>query len=105
MKLRIPGFRNTRAKVARRAAPVLRFLAAPRRPPLKVIEGPNVTLPATSYVAKLRAYSTSAGKEGSTPGQEGARRAPLRRMSLSRSPRVDSSLTFFINLPLHVLPA
>ncbi|QRV74069.1 phosphatidylserine decarboxylase family protein [Ceratobasidium sp. AG-Ba] len=80
MKLRIPGFRNTRAKVARRAAPVLRFLAAPRRPPLKVIEGPNIGLPATSYVAKLRAYSTAGKQEGpnTASGQEGARRAPLR---------------------------
>ncbi|GAB1518300.1 phosphatidylserine decarboxylase family protein [Rhizoctonia solani] len=82
MKLRIPGFRNTRAKVARRAAPVLRFLAAPRRPPLKVIEGGGVTFPATSYVSQLRGYST-----GSNPGSgsgndgnnsEGKRRAPLR---------------------------
>ncbi|KAF8705175.1 Phosphatidylserine decarboxylase proenzyme 3, partial [Rhizoctonia solani] len=82
MKLRIPGFRNTRAKVARRAAPVLRFLAAPRRPPLKVIEGGGVTFPATSYVSRLRGYST-----GSNPGSgsgndgnnsEGKRRAPLR---------------------------
>ncbi|KAG8744177.1 phosphatidylserine decarboxylase 1 [Ceratobasidium sp. 414] len=83
MKLRIPGFRNTRAKVARRAAPVLRFLAAPRRPPLKVIGfgggGPTNIFPATSYVAKLRAYSTTgAGKAEAGVGQEGARRAPLR---------------------------
>ncbi|KAG9097121.1 phosphatidylserine decarboxylase 1 [Ceratobasidium sp. UAMH 11750] len=83
MKLRIPGFRNTRAKVARRAAPVLRFLAAPRRPPLKVIglgggSGSANLFPATSYVAKLRAYSTGAGKEEAGAGQEGARRAPLR---------------------------
>ncbi|KAG8693441.1 hypothetical protein FRC08_009110, partial [Ceratobasidium sp. 394] len=83
MKLRIPGFRNTRAKVARRAAPVLRFLAAPRRPPLKVIGlggggGTANLFPATSYVAKLRAYSTGAGKEEAGAGQEGARRAPLR---------------------------
>ncbi|KAG9127435.1 phosphatidylserine decarboxylase 1 [Ceratobasidium sp. 392] len=86
MKLRIPGFRNTRAKVARRAAPVLRFLAAPRRPPLKVIGvgelggGTRNFLPATSYVAKLRAYSTTGTGNGeSQPGQEGPRRAPLRR--------------------------
>ncbi|KAG8763197.1 hypothetical protein FRC12_008655, partial [Ceratobasidium sp. 428] len=87
MKLRIPGFRNTRAKVARRAAPVLRFLAAPRRPPLKVIGLGQVTggtgniFPATSYVAKLRAYSTTGtgnGEAGPGQQQEGARRAPLR---------------------------
>ncbi|ELU43649.1 phosphatidylserine decarboxylase 1 [Rhizoctonia solani AG-1 IA] len=82
MKLRIPGFRNTRAKVARRAAPVLRFLAAPRRPPLKVIEGGGVTFPATSYVSQLRGYSTGSnlgsgsGNDGNN--SEGKRRAPLR---------------------------
>lgn len=81
MKLRIPGFRNTRAKVARRAAPVLRFLAAPRRPPLKVIEGgpgafgTGVKFPATSYVSNLRTYSTNTDP-GDKDGQK--RRAPLR---------------------------
>lgn len=85
MKLRIPGFRNTRAKVARRAAPVLRFLAAPRRPPLKVIEGgTGLNFPATSYVSKLRTYSTSAdgtSRNGEQQKGEGKRRAPLRRKS------------------------
>jgi hypothetical protein len=80
MKLRIPGFRNTRAKVARRAAPVLRFLAAPRRPPLKVIDGGGITLPATSYVSQLRAYSTGTGNSnGNNDNSDGKRRAPLRR--------------------------
>ncbi|KAH7335323.1 phosphatidylserine decarboxylase-domain-containing protein [Rhizoctonia solani] len=79
MKLRIPGFRNTRAKVARRAAPVLRFLAAPRRPPLKVIEGGGITLPATNYVSQLRAYSTGGGNGNNSGGNEGKRRAPLGR--------------------------
>ncbi|CAE6454572.1 unnamed protein product [Rhizoctonia solani] len=79
MKLRIPGFRNTRAKVARRAAPVLRFLAAPRRPPLKVIEGGGITLPATNYVSQLRAHSTGSGNGNSSGSNEGKRRAPLGR--------------------------
>jgi hypothetical protein len=80
MKLRIPGFRNTRAKVARRAAPVLRFLAAPRRPPLKVIEGgTGLNLPATSYVSRLRAYSTGPDPNDTRDNTEGKRRTPLRR--------------------------
>ncbi|CAE6513649.1 unnamed protein product [Rhizoctonia solani] len=82
MKLRIPGFRNTRAKVARRAAPVLRFLAAPRRPPLKVIEGGGIILPGTNYVSQLRSYSagtTGNGNGNNAGGDERKRRAPLRR--------------------------
>ncbi|CUA78175.1 phosphatidylserine decarboxylase [Rhizoctonia solani] len=74
MKLRIPGFRNTRAKVARRAAPVLRFLAAPRRP-LRIIEGGGITFPVTNYVSQLRTYST--GNDNGNSGEK--RRDPLRR--------------------------
>lgn len=86
MKLRIPGFRNTRAKIARRATPVLRFLAAPRRAPLRLVDvGGGPILPATSYVSKLRGYSTNAtggsGAEG--PGKKEDGRVPLRRMCLS----------------------
>ncbi|CAE6402272.1 unnamed protein product [Rhizoctonia solani] len=80
MKLRIPGFRNTRAKVARRAAPVLRFLAAPRRPPLKVIEGGGAAFPVSNYVSQLRAYSSTNGNgNGNNAGSDARkRRAPLR---------------------------
>ncbi|KAF8603760.1 phosphatidylserine decarboxylase [Ceratobasidium sp. AG-I] len=81
MKLRIPGFRNTRAKIARRATPVLRFLAAPRRGPLRVVDvGGGTILPATSYVSKLRGYSTNtAGGNGTEgPGKKETGRAPLR---------------------------
>ncbi|CAE6482110.1 unnamed protein product [Rhizoctonia solani] len=77
MKLRIPGFRNARARVARRAAPVLRFLAAPRRAPLKIIEGGGI-FPATKYVSQLRAYSTGGNGSGNSTGDEGKRRARLR---------------------------
>ncbi|CAE6441199.1 hypothetical protein ACGC1H_003681 [Rhizoctonia solani] len=80
MKLRIPGFRNTRAKVARRAAPVLRFLAAPRRPPLKVIEGGGAAFPVSNYVSQLRAYSSTNGNgNGNNAGGDARKhRAPLR---------------------------
>ncbi|CAE7224406.1 unnamed protein product [Rhizoctonia solani] len=78
MKLRIPGFRNTRAKVARRAAPVLRFLAAPRRPPLKVIEGGGIAFPVTNYVSQFRGYSTGNGNGNHAGSDGGKRRAPLR---------------------------
>lgn len=73
MKLRIPGFRNARARVARRAAPVLRFLGAPR-PPVRIIEGGGV-FPVTNYVSRLG--STDAGNKEHARGQ--SRRALLRR--------------------------